>query len=221
MKFIKNKKLMVGLLLFILAVAAVYRVILYDTSTPPTDVTLLPPFTKGREDQKSAFINNVEVTPGTTRFDSVSGIFGDMISEQRTRTGRIYEFDWRGRYQPITVIVDNNGFIQYIRTPQFGSSYGDLDNHIRERGLGDPDLEWYLHNQFNMKAYVYLNEGIVFEAEEYNREVITIRYFTPTTREEFLRTWGSDLQSEQPEHSHGKGSDQWEGVNVDEYCFDC
>jgi hypothetical protein len=222
----KSKRLLAGLLVLVLLFLVAYRLFVYYSSTTPEE-PLLPPFTKGSEEQKTLVVDSREVVPGVTGLREVQSIFGNELSRQRTDSGTEYVFGWRSRFNPVKAVVNSEGIVDFVSIPRFNSSFGDLDVLVREMGLGNPDLEWYIEGEFKVKAFVYLDAGIAFEAGAVNREVIRIRYFTPTSRDVFLKTWGSDLTPEQEghghhgHHGHDGVHDVPEGVFVDDYCFDC
>ncbi|MCH7640571.1 hypothetical protein IID22_00005 [Patescibacteria group bacterium] len=73
----------------------------------------------------------------------------------------------------------------------------DTLNHYIET-FGDYDLSLF-YEEPEFVAYVFLNEGLVVVAHQGERgNVYELRYFVPTSEEEFLETWGSDLLTEPP-----------------------
>ena len=62
---------------------------------------------------------------------------------------------------------------------------------------GQPNLE--LFTQFTgLKAYVFLNSGVAAIAIPETGTITQLRYFIPSSQEEFLQTWGKDFQSAEP-----------------------
>ena len=95
--------------------------------------------------------------------------------------------------QPKTVIVDNNLVIFIRKRPDFEDP-NNLSKFTDQ--YGQPDAELYTHyTGFN--AYIYLEEGLVVLAGE-GGALLELRYFVPTTLNNFLSLWGQDLSERPP-----------------------
>ena len=156
------------------------------------DVPTLSPFTVKEYVSKW---NNVEM--GVTPLEKAESTFGKRLSSNTTNNNKVvYKYDWKTPYIPLIVGTDLNGTVEYVRVPELDTEAGSLSKFKSDNSLGNPDLEMYVEGDYREKAYVYLDEGIAIEASEFSDEVHFVRYFTPMTRSEFLRTWGADLSFE-------------------------
>jgi hypothetical protein len=81
-----------------------------------------------------------------------------------------------------------------MRVPLNETKVGSLDTYRESLKLGVADMELYkIGEPEGIKVYVFLEEGVAFEANQYVRETYAIRFFVPTDKDTFLRLYGRDL----------------------------
>ena len=133
------------------------------------------------------------ITPGVHSLSEVESVFGTKLDSIKMSQGYTKtDYDWRGPGMPVTVITDYKQVIQYLRVPLFETYKGIMDEYINQWELGQPDIVKYTVEAEEVKMYVYLNDGIAFEASE-GKEVYHIIFFNPTSQDEFLKIWGPRL----------------------------
>lgn len=181
-----NKKTGAILLVLVLLIVAYLNSRRQDELTPT-----LSPFTV---EEKVSKWNDVEL--GRTSLEKAESTFGEQLTRKTRGSKVVYEYDWKTPYIPLIVGTDTGGTVEYVRVPEIDTEASSLNKFKIRHDVGTPDLEMYVKGTYREKVYVYLNKGIAIEASEFSDEVHFVRYFTPTTREVFLRTWGSDLSFE-------------------------
>ena len=134
------------------------------------------------------------VVPGQSKYSAVKSVFGDLKATEKTYGGKtMYKYTNGGDYVFTTVVADEAGAVEYVRTPNFAAQPADLDGFLVKLELAEPDLKLYTSFDEGEVVYVYLKAGVAFEVNPFVRETHYIRYFVPVSKEDFLKTVGSDL----------------------------
>ena len=134
------------------------------------------------------------VVPGQSKYSIVKSVFGDLKVTEKTYGGRtLYKYTNGGDYVFTTVVTDETGAVEYVRIPNLAAQPADLDEFLAKLELAEPDLKLYTSFDEGEVVYVYLKAGVAFEVNPFVRETHYIRYFVPVSKEDFLKTVGSDL----------------------------
>jgi hypothetical protein len=96
--------------------------------------------------------------------------------------------------QPTEVIVEE-GWVTFLKKRPGSGDPLFLRQYVQK--YGEYNLSLYSHEP-GFKAYVFLNAGLVVVAQEVKGDVIELQYFTPTTEEDFLQSWGKNFLSVSP-----------------------
>ena len=122
--------------------------------------------------------------------------FGEPRSIDELPDGSLlYKFGPEKSPRPIEVVVEKGKIVFIKKFPAINDKV-TLDYYLKTYGESDLGL---FYEEPGFIAHVYLDEGIVIVADDSKREnVYELRYFVPTSEENFLETWGSDLLSEPP-----------------------
>ena len=149
-----------------------------------------------QEISKEKVATSIEgVTPGVSDKSKLE-VFGEPRSEVINPDGStLFKFGPEKSPVPIEVVVQENKIVFIKKYPSLNDKT-TLKYYLDE--YGNPDLSLFSEAP-GFKAHVFLDEGLVVVAQEVGRgNVYELRYFVPTTKEEFLATWGKDLSSQPP-----------------------
>lgn len=93
------------------------------------------------------------------------------------------------------VIVDKDGVVEFIKIPVAYTETHTLSEYISL--YGEQDFDLYDHRVgANIKAYVFLDEGLAVLANAETQVVEQLWYFEPTDKNMFMALWGSELSEE-------------------------
>jgi len=185
--FIKRHTKSTLTLIFILAlVVGMYSTVskdeqkrLKESKVPPTNITV-----EG-------------ITPGLSGTDDLKRFGKSRSIEQNSDGSILHEFGPERSPEPTKVVVRDSKIV-YVQKHVSSEDPGNISYFLNN--FGEPDFILF-YKVFGFKTYVFLDEGmavVAFDTENIIGAVYELRYFVPTTKEEFLRTWGSDLPSEEP-----------------------
>lgn len=137
------------------------------------------------------------ITPGYTSLEQLMEKLGEPIGSENTNLGTAVYYQSEFPAYPDTIVVDNSNTVQFIKEHIPYDENHLLSQYIEQ--FGQPDLE-LIDEQTgpSATAYVFLSKGIVIVAHANAHTVEQKWYFDPTTRENFLRSWGQNLTDEAP-----------------------
>ena len=98
------------------------------------------------------------------------------------------------------ILVNKEGIVEFIQIPAKFDENNTLSNYITL--YGEPDFELFAPQvNENVKAHVFLDEGLVIVANISNKVINQTWHFEPTDTETFMLNWGRQLSTEatQPE----------------------
>lgn len=136
------------------------------------------------------------ITPGYSSLDQLVEQMGEPLSSEQSSQGTTVYYKSEFPTLPNTVVADSTGTIQFIKEyipydenhvlAQYVQKYGQYDLELFDEQTGG-----------STKAYVFLDEGLVVLAHISGNAVEQKWYFTPTTEQNFLQSWGDSLTSEE------------------------
>ena len=85
----------------------------------------------------------------------------------------------------------------YCKRLYTDSPAGDYGVYVKNNNLSKPNLSLYKkgHQDYE-RVHVFLDNGVAIEvyvAEDGSAMISAFRWFEPTTKEEFMSRWGTDL----------------------------
>ena len=114
-------------------------------------------------------------------------VFGRLLSSsQISQENKSQLFSAGRNYYPVEVITDNSNTIEAVRKPSLDFEKGELEKLKADNNLPSPDFEMYVLGGYYEKVYVFLSQGIAYEASEYSGAVYDRITFAPTDKEGFL-----------------------------------
>ena len=137
-----------------------------------------------------------EVTPGYSSLDQLTEKLGPPLSTEKNELGTALYYQSDFPVFPNAVVVDQSNTVQFIK------EYIPYDpNHLLTQYIeqfGQPDLELIDEKTGPAtRAHVFLQKGVVIIAHISGGTVEQKWYFSPTTKEAFLRSWGRDLTDQE------------------------
>lgn len=175
-------------LLFIFIIIIIVGIFIYiffprgSQPTPPSPVQIFSPLQKTSIGETTK--PTVEKFPG-------------LINSQNLSDGSIqYNYSSLIPQRPNTVIIKNNVvvFEQTIlpENPQ-AKGYAKISDFTKR--LGDPEKtlqgsKFYGHL---ISIYIYSSKGLVIIGNSYTDEVYEVQTFSPSTPENYIKTFGSDI----------------------------
>lgn len=135
------------------------------------------------------------VTPGHSKYSQMVEIMGTPIDSVETEDG--YEIKYQSDFLaiPNEVVTDKEGTVQFIKEKLIYDESHTLSQYVDQ--FGEPDL--VLQDEsggISLRANVFLEEGLVIMAHIKDGSVEGKWYFVPSTKAEFLSSWGENLSSE-------------------------
>jgi len=134
------------------------------------------------------------IKPGKTTVSDIEKMENLREIKHNSDGTSTYIFGIETDPKPMEVVVKGNLVSLVKKRPTQGEP-AFLKEIIIE--YDEPDFTLY-HQIIDSIAYIYLDEGLVIIADKDTGVIHELRYFTPSTKEEFLATWGKDLSDEQP-----------------------
>lgn len=147
------------------------------------------------EEVKITPVTSIEgITPGISDVSSLN-IFGEPLSIEEKGGYTVYLFGPERSSRPTEVYI-KEGKVVFVKKRPTANDKLFLSDYREE--LGEPAFTLYSTiNEF--RAYVFFEKGLVVIAHQGERgDVYELRYFLPTTKEDFSETWGKDLSSKPP-----------------------
>lgn len=136
-----------------------------------------------------------EITPGKTKITEVEQRLGKPSSETRLGSKTLHTFPLE-EGGPSHKVTTENEVVKLVKEQYYGDE--KLDN-FKQR-YGDPQTELYgPYESMGFKVYVFTKNGIALIASTNDGTILEIWYFEPTSIEEFVKNWGSNL-SPQPQN---------------------
>lgn len=176
----ENKKLIMGLVILGVVIYSIFMIVVFVLLTRSTT----PPVPSiGSLEQDYSNLN--ELTPGEANLEEVKKINGDpkSISEKGSKTYLYYDTPLEGFTN--TVLLENDK-VTYSTEKVYGSYRGSVSDY--KNSYGDPDLSLFGNNY---SWYVYLGNGIALQND--GKDIGTILYFIPQTKEKFMSTIAKEL----------------------------
>jgi hypothetical protein len=143
------------------------------------------------------------LAPGYSRLQDATTKLGEPVSQRQTPFGT--EVGYKSTFPaiPHIVVVDSQNKVRFIKEFTTYDQAHTLKNYTDQ--FENFDLELFLkNNREPVKAYVFLEEGLVIVAHLNGGFVEQKWYFEPTDQETFLKSWGTSLSGEEtgPEPGH-------------------
>lgn len=134
------------------------------------------------------------ITPGKSTESDLEKLGEAREIKENPDQTKSYLFGLKTDPEPTRIDVKDNRVIFIQKRPRETDPLF-LKDLITQ--YGQPGLELYSQIP-GLKAYVFLDSGIAAIAMPDTGIITQLRYFVPSTQEEFLRTWGEDFLSSQP-----------------------
>lgn len=134
------------------------------------------------------------VTPGYKISSQAATNLGTLLGSRTTSQGTELYFESAFASKPNTIILDKNTQkVVFIKEPVVYSEEVTLEQFVAE--FGDPDIIKFAPQiSTAVKAYVFLDDGLVVFAHVKNNAVEEKWYFDPNYDEKtFLLYWGKEL----------------------------
>lgn len=136
------------------------------------------------------------LTPGYSTLAQVQEKLGQPLTSQQTNLGTELAYTSKFPALPNQVVVGSENKVSFVKEHIVYDETHTLATYTEK--LGEPDLVLYGEELADsVKAYVFLDEGLVIVAHIANNAVEQKWYFAPTTQETFLATWGQTLTTEE------------------------
>ena len=182
--FIKKQwlPLLIGAVALILILSAIFHIL-----TPPQPAR--PP-----ADAQNAWQG---IVPNFSSVTDVQRVFGQPLASKQTDNGTELRFKSEFPALPNTVVADSQGKVLFMKeyVPFKAENPDTLNNYVQK--WGQPDLELFEPTAGNaVRAHVFLSKGVVVIAHINGGVVEQKWYFSPTTQETFLTSWGKALSNE-------------------------
>lgn len=131
------------------------------------------------------------VVPGETSTDSLLKNLGAPQSQKQAGDQTLLEYPRPGLARPNEVIVENNT-VELVKEKVSGKKLSGF-----KAQYGEPEGEyWGPEKEAGFKVFVYPQTGLAVVASLGDGAVLEVWYFKPTTLNQFLATWGKDLNTE-------------------------
>lgn len=138
------------------------------------------------------------ITPGFTNYNQLVEKMGPPLESVETKDGFDLKYQSDFLAIPNRVVTDKDGKVQFIKEflkydenhllKQYTDKYGNPDLVLTDPESG-PAVE----------AHVFLKQGLVIIAHVNDGSVEQKWYFSPTTRQNFLSSWGKKLSDDGPQ----------------------
>lgn len=134
-----------------------------------------------------------KIIPGKTSKNDLEQILGKPLKTKNEDniTYSFYQSNSKNWPAEITISKLNNT-ITFVKDYLPKTKYTEF-----LQKFGNPELKnlYGLHSQNGFLTFVWPQNGIAVIANENLDEVIEVWYFSQTTKDEFLATWGKDLKT--------------------------
>lgn len=140
-----------------------------------------------------------EVTPGYSSLDQVTEKLGPPLTSEPTNLGTALYYQSDFPVYPNEVIIDQTNTVQFIKEYIVYDPNHLLSQYIEQ--FGQPDLELFTEETGSARqANVFLTKGLVIISHISGGTVEQKWYFTPTTKDVFMRSWGNTLTDKDEGH---------------------
>jgi hypothetical protein len=135
------------------------------------------------------------ITPGQTKRADVLSLLGQPASTEPYGNAEMLIYASAFPKQFNTVIVQNNMvvFMDVLVDSDAGLAYSAVKTRY-----GQPGLVTYSTYQQGSNTYIFPDHGRAFIADESLDAVFTKQCFLPMSLDDYMKTWGKDLPSEDP-----------------------
>jgi len=134
------------------------------------------------------------ITPGKSTESDLEKLGQAREIKENPDQTKSYLFGLKSDPEPTRIDV-KEGTVIFVQKRPGGAGPLFLKDLISQ--FGQPNLELYSQLP-GLKAYVFLDSGIAAIAMPDTGTITQLRYFVPSTQEEFRETWGKDFLSSQP-----------------------
>lgn len=122
--------------------------------------------------------------------DDIKNVYGNYKETAIDNNLSLYTFKYEksygdNDYNTLKAVVDKSGKVQAYVIPDLENKKDGLENEKTSKGLGEPDFEMYIIGAFSTKLYVFLEDGLAYEASPHG-EILKRIIFIPTNKETFL-----------------------------------
>ncbi len=192
------------ILLVFITVLLIVGFILRSTSYYNSpELTPAPPVIREDDEEQTHLMNTWNnITPGVSNINEDLYLGEFLLTIEYSDVYNKSTYSYGGIARPVEIYFHKDiGRIDRVVVPSIDTYNNHLQELVSENNLGMPDIEFYV-GEFEQKLYVFLDEGIAFNAGETSGGVFETFYFTPTTRENFIELWGQSLTLEPEFHGH-------------------
>lgn len=137
------------------------------------------------------------IQPGSTSKTKLEKELGQPIKTDQTENNYIYYYASGTNNWPNKISLNKeNSQVDFIEV-FFPPKEQTYQSFVTKLGL--PNLTLYgPHNEAGFQVFIFLDKGIAIIANPDSQVVLEVWYFTPTTSENFLSTWGKNLTDTLP-----------------------
>lgn len=187
--FVKKHKKILGVIIFVVLIIAFS--IYFGEKEIQQEAQMEEP--EETEFPSSSIKTSENLSAGESNLEDLD-ILGDPAETEQNEDGtETLIYGSTNDPQPTTVVVDNNEVLFIKKRPSLDDP-NNLNQFINEHG--SPEAEFFTE-YVGFKAYVFLQKGLSVTAGE-GGSILELRYFIPTSKEEFLNTWGKDFSETPP-----------------------
>ena len=139
-----------------------------------------------------------EIVPQVSTSKDLQKILGQPIDIQKEKDLVVYFYPSETENWPTKIYVSETTQKVTLIKRFFPSPSETYQSFISQ--FGPPDKELFgPHQGAGFSVFVFLKKGVAIVANPNSGMILEIWYFSPTTLEDFLSSWGKDLTSTPPE----------------------
>lgn len=190
---LKKKKLIIFITLFVLFI--LWILFIKQPEIPRSE----SPYDLKKEEQIKEPASWDQITPGKSSIDDITGLSSKVIlKSQESSTLEGYTTYWVGKNNQdklpsVLEVNKTTRTVEYAYDFVFDQNNRSVPSYESALSLGSPNLQLSMPSTPGILVYVYLDNGIALEVDTTTSLIWAIRYFVPTSEEQFLSTWGKDL----------------------------
>lgn len=204
MRLKKEYLILIGIYIFLLIAFPLVVILLRSKNTPHSNQPSTPTITQ------------YPISPPTTRsHEKISSYFSTVIgstTENEIQNNINYSFsqtlpDGSHVYVKKSLnpgvddeITTKNGVVNFEKAVTVNNEYIHPEVSTYQNKYGKPDKViqgskiWGSHETF----YIYSSKGFTLIANPFTQEIDVIQQYSPTTVDNYIATWGSDIQNTPP-----------------------
>lgn len=126
--------------------------------------------------------------------------FGKPIRSESSIYGKELSFQSSYPLLPHEVVLNSDEVVLFVRERIPETTEENISSYIDQ--WGEPDLRLYVPDVLSLEASVFLEKGVVIIAHRGDGSLEQKWYFSPTTEDVFLSSWGGTLSQEPETHPH-------------------